>query len=143
MWEPSIQSTQAHIEVAVAKIVFDKFHVAKHLYAAVDRIRRTEHRTLKQAGEDCPTGTQCLWLMRPTDMAARAGRPIPHSAVDGPQGGTDLGSQGALPAVLRLHLLWCCRKCFSCWFWRAIHSRLRPMAAVAKLIRWHLPNVLT
>ena len=32
---------------------------------------------------------------------------------------------------------------FARWFWRATHSRLKPMAAVAKLIQRHLPNVLT
>ncbi|MGH7410716.1 MAG: transposase [Candidatus Methylomirabilis sp.] len=32
---------------------------------------------------------------------------------------------------------------FARWFRRATHSRLQPMAAVAKLIRRHLPNVLT
>ncbi|RMH35496.1 MAG: hypothetical protein D6690_08710 [Nitrospirae bacterium] len=35
------------------------------------------------------------------------------------------------------------RTVFASWFWRAPHSRLRPMAAVAHLIRRHLPNVLT
>jgi transposase len=32
---------------------------------------------------------------------------------------------------------------FARWFWRATHSRLTPLAAVAKLIQRHLPNVLT
>jgi len=32
---------------------------------------------------------------------------------------------------------------FTRWFWRATHSRLKPLAAVAKLIQRHLPNVLT
>ena len=32
---------------------------------------------------------------------------------------------------------------FTRWFWRATHSRLKPMAAVAKLIQRHLPNLLT
>jgi len=32
---------------------------------------------------------------------------------------------------------------FARWFWRTTHSRLKPMAAVAKLIQRHLPNVLT
>jgi len=35
------------------------------------------------------------------------------------------------------------RTFFTRWFWRATHSRLKPMAAVAKLIRRHLPNLLT
>jgi transposase len=29
------------------------------------------------------------------------------------------------------------------WYWRATHSRLKPMAGVAKLIKRHLPNLLT
>jgi len=32
---------------------------------------------------------------------------------------------------------------FTRWFWRATHIRLKPLAAVAKLIQRHLPNVLT
>ena len=32
---------------------------------------------------------------------------------------------------------------FARWFWRATHSRLRPVATVAKMIQRHLPNVLT
>jgi Transposase len=32
---------------------------------------------------------------------------------------------------------------FTRWFWRATHSRLKPTAAVAKLIQHHLPNLLT
>ena len=35
------------------------------------------------------------------------------------------------------------RKFFTRWFWRATHSRLKPMAAVAKLMQRHLPNLLT
>ena len=35
------------------------------------------------------------------------------------------------------------QKYFARWFWRATHSRLAPMAEMAKLIRRHLPNVLT
>ena len=36
MWEPYLQSTLAHLEDAATKIVFDKFHVEKHLHDAVD-----------------------------------------------------------------------------------------------------------
>lgn len=35
------------------------------------------------------------------------------------------------------------RRFFRRWFWRATHSRLRPVAAVARMIRHHLPNLLT
>ena len=35
------------------------------------------------------------------------------------------------------------RTFFTRWNWRAAHSRPKPMAAVAKLIQRHLPNLLT
>ena len=33
-------------------IVFDKFHVAQHRSAAVDQVRRSENRALRQQGDD-------------------------------------------------------------------------------------------
>ena len=35
---------------AVMKIAFDRFHVAKHLGDAVDRVRRAEHKALVKEG---------------------------------------------------------------------------------------------
>jgi len=40
MWAPYIQATRAQIPDAAAKIVFDRFHCAKHLNEGVDRVRR-------------------------------------------------------------------------------------------------------
>ncbi len=44
MWAPFIAATRAHVPEADEKIVFDKFHIAKHLGDAVDRVRRRENR---------------------------------------------------------------------------------------------------
>jgi transposase len=143
MWEPYIQSTHASLEGAAAKIVFDKFHVAKHLHDAVDRVRRVEHRTLKQDGDRRLTGTKYLWLMRPKDMTAEQQttfRTLQRS---------DLKVARAWTLKERFRQFWdyaypgAARNFFARWFWRAPHSRLRPVAAVAHLIRRHLPNVLT
>jgi transposase len=143
MWAPYIQSTQVHLEEADTKIVFDKFHVAKHLHEAVDEVRRAEQRALKQAGDTRLTGTKYLWLMRPKDMTAEQRatlRTLTHS---------DLKVARAWALKERFRQLWdyayrrAAQQCFARWFWRATHSRLRPMAAVAKLIQRHLPNVLT
>jgi transposase len=68
MWEPYVQSTRAHLPEADAKIVFDKFHVVKHLHDAVDHVRRGEHRTLKRDGDARLTGSKYLWLRRPADL---------------------------------------------------------------------------
>src|SRR6266446_5225838 len=44
MWAPYVQATRAQVPDADAKIVFDRFHCAKHLNEGVDRVRRAEHR---------------------------------------------------------------------------------------------------
>jgi transposase len=143
MWEPYIQSTQAALPAAETKIVFDKFHVAKHLHEAVDRVRKGEHRILKQSNDTRLTGTKYLWLMRPKAMtpAQRTTfRALQH---------TDLKVARAWTLKERFRHFWdytyqgVAQKFFARWFWRATHSRLRPMAEVAHLIRRHLPNVLT
>ncbi|WP_447975542.1 ISL3 family transposase [Nitrospira sp. Kam-Ns4a] len=143
MWEPSIQSTRAHLDGAEATLVFDKFHVAKHLHEAVDRVRRTEHRALKLRGDDRLTGTKYLWLMRPKDMTAE------QRATFRLLQRSDLKVARAWTLKERFRQFWdytycgAAQQCFARWFWRATHSRLRPIAAVAHLIRRHLPNVLT
>ncbi len=45
MWEPHVQATRAQVPDAGAKIVFDRFHWAKHLNEGVDRVRRVEQRS--------------------------------------------------------------------------------------------------
>ena len=143
MWEPYIQSTRQHLEAADQKIVFDKFHVVKHLHDGVDLVRRAEHRALKQSGDTRLTGTKYLWLRRPQEMTAEqhdAFRTLHRS---------DLKVARAWLLKEQFRRFWdytylsAARKFFARWFWRATHSRLQPMTAVAKRLKGHLPNVLT
>lgn len=143
MWEPYLASTRAHLPDAEAKIVFDKFHVAKHIQEAVDKVRKAEHRALKQAEDDRLTGTKYLWLMRPQAMTPEQRvtfRTLQRS---------DLKVARAWSLKERFRQFWeyaylgAASKFFTRWFWRATHSRLKPMADVAKLIQRHLPNILT
>src|ERR1700761_648160 len=64
MWDPYINSTLNHLPEARKKIVFDKFHIAKHLAEAVDLVRRRENKQLR-AGDDRLTGTRYDWLRHP------------------------------------------------------------------------------
>jgi transposase len=143
MWEPYIRSTLAHLDDAPAKLVFDKFHIAKHLHDAVDRVRKAEHRALKQAQDDRLTGTKYLWLMRPQAMTAAQ-----RATFRGLQR-SDLKVARAWALKERFRQFWeytylgAAQTFFARWFWWATHSRLKPLAEVAKLIQRHLPNVLT
>jgi len=68
MWDPYINSTRKYLPDADRKIVFDKFHIAKHLSEAVDLVRRRENKQLKAAGDDRLTGTRYDWLRHPARM---------------------------------------------------------------------------
>jgi transposase len=125
------------------KIVFDKFHVVKHLHEAVDRVRRGEHRALKRGGDERLTGSKYLWLRRPE--ALTADQRVAFRALQR----EDLKVGRAWALKERFRTFWAyrypgaARTFFARWYWRATHSRLTPMAAVAKLIQRHLPNLLT
>ena len=115
---------------------------AQHVHDAVDQVRRAEHRAPKRA-DDRLTGTKYLWLIRPQDMT-----PEQRATFRGLQR-SDLQVARAWTLKERFRqfcdytYLGAARRFFARWFWRATHSRLKPMAEVAKLIRRHLPNVLT
>ena len=44
--------TSTERNVPQTRIVHDRFHIAKYLNEAVDKVRRTEHRELQQGGDD-------------------------------------------------------------------------------------------
>ena len=128
MWDPYIQSVRTHVPRGAAKIVFDKFHIVKHLHEAVDKVRRTEHRRLRRAGDTRLTGTKYLWLRRPSAFSPEQHRTF-RQLLD-----SDLKVGRAWALKERFRHFWeyryltAAQTFFARWFWRATHSRLKPMA---------------
>jgi transposase len=143
MWEPYIHSVTSHLPDGGGKIVFDKFHLVKHLHTAVDKVRKMEHRWLARGGDTRLTGTKYLWLRRPSELTTDQRRTFRLLL------GSDLKVGRAWALKERFRHFWdftyrgAAERFFARWFWRATHSRLKPMAQVAWMIRRHLPNVLT
>jgi transposase len=72
MWMPYIKSTRKHLSMPEEKIVFDRFHVAKHLGEAVDKVRRHEHRELRDQNDKRLMKTRYLWLTHPERLEGEA-----------------------------------------------------------------------
>ncbi len=68
MWPAFITATMRHIPEAETKIAFDKFHVAKLLGNAVDKVRRQEHRQLSAQGVEALKGSRYTWLTNVQNM---------------------------------------------------------------------------
>ena len=71
MWPAFINATLERVPGAESKIAFDKFHVAKYLGEAVDKVRREEHRKLMKAGKADLKGTKYDHLSNPKNMTRR------------------------------------------------------------------------
>ncbi len=62
MWGPYVAATGEWVPGAELKTAFDRFHVAKHLADAVDKVRRAEHRELLAQGSAVLARTRYRWL---------------------------------------------------------------------------------
>jgi transposase len=142
MHQPYIQSTLEHVADAERKIAFDKFHVAKHLGDAVDKVRRQEHKELLSEGDETLKGTRFVWLQNPENMKAGAA-----AALDGL---CDLALQTARAWALKefAMTLWSyvrhgwARRAWKRWLSWAQRCRLEPMVKVARTIRNHLWGII-
>jgi transposase len=142
MWAPYIASTRQHVPEADAKIVFDKFHVAKHLGEAVDEVRRRENRALLAAGDERLVKTKYLWLQNPDRMSAPQWREfalLRHSRLKVARAWAI--KEGAM-------LLWgyakrgWAERMWKHWYGWAIRSRLEPVKRVARMIQKHWDGVI-
>jgi len=69
MWEPYINSIREHVLTRTARW-FRKYHVATHLGAAVDVVRRQENKLLRGRGDDRLVRTKYDWLRNPSSFSA-------------------------------------------------------------------------
>jgi transposase len=145
MWDPYVDSVREHLAEAEKKIVFDKFHMAKHWGEAVDQVRRQEQEVLRAAGDDRLTGTRYDWLRNPTTMAVEDRRAFPALR----QSELKTARAWALKetGMTLFHYIYegPARKHFQFQWWYnwATRSRLRPMIAVARTLKRQLENILT
>ena len=141
MWEPFIKTIET--QVPGADIVHDKFHVSQYLGEAVDKVRRQEHKELMAQGDETLKGSRQLWLYNPqhfsTDQAQEfAALKDLHLKVARAWAAKELFSK-----------FWAyqqegwARRFFKDWFGWVSRSRLKPMVAVAQMLKRHLPNLLT
>ena len=125
-----------------ADIVYDKFHVQKHLNEAVDAVRRQENARLLKARDHRLAKTKYLWL---------AG--MEHLSEDALARREDLlraslktGKAWGLKEMFSF--FWCSRDKdfaaanFAFWHAQVLKSRLRPMIRVAATLKKHLDGLL-
>ena len=62
MWAPYVAAVHEQMPLAADKIVYDRFHIMKHMNDAVNAVPVAEHRALSTQGDDTLKGTKHWWL---------------------------------------------------------------------------------
>ena len=143
MWEPYANSVRANLTDADNKIVFDRFHIMKHMGTAVDTVRKAENRSLVAEGNDALKGTKYLFLYSAENLPER------HAERFGALRNSDLTTARAWAIKEDLRWLWdyirrgWAEKHWQRWYFWATHSRIQPVIDVAKMIKRHYEGVMT
>jgi transposase len=125
-----------------AVIVHDKFHVAKMLNEAVDRVRRKEHKMLLERNDQRLKGTRQLWLYNPLNLSDERAEAFEHLFQSQLKTTRAWQLKESFAGFWRQTGLWHAEGYFSKWYSRAIRSRLEPVKKVAKSLKRHLDGLL-
>jgi transposase len=142
MWGPYIEATRNSIPDADSKIAFDKFHVAKHLGEAVDKVRREEHRALLAAGDRRLVKSKYLWLRHPAKMAADKWKEFESLRTSNLKTARAWALKETAMDLWRYESRGWAVKGWDRWHVWAIYSRLGPVEKAARMIRSHLYGIL-
>ena len=141
MWKPYLKVVAK--KAGHALHILDRFHIAKHLSDAIDRVRRAEVHSLRQRGRQ-PLLTKARWLLlkrrehQTRDQRARLRELVQHN----------------LRAVRAMLLrewfddFWHYRSVdwagafLDEWCVQVMRSRIEPMKKVARMLRRHRPLLL-
>jgi len=140
MWQAFMTSTAKH--VPGAKIVHDKFHIAKYLGEAVDKVRRAEHRELKKEGDSPLTGLRQLLLYNEENFDEDSYYEVLTKQR------ADLRTNRAWAIKENFRHFWIYRTrrwgqhFFDRWYSWAIRSQLAPIKQVARMLKSHLDGLL-
>jgi transposase len=143
MWEAYRNSTLRFVPGAEDKIVFDNFHVARHMNKAVDEVRRSENTYMQADGDMTLKGTRQLWLYGlenvPRKWASRF-KALRASVTK---------TARAWKAKELLRSLWQCEDeadavaYFKQWCRDAMATRLEPVQKVVRMLKKHWDNIVT
>jgi len=142
MWPAFINATLESIPEAEEKIAFDKFHVAKYLGEAVDKVRRQEHKALMSEGYEDLKGSKYDWLYNPENMTHKQKirfKMLRESTLKTARAWAI--KELAMSLWHYVSKTWA-RKGWEQWLSWAVRSRLNPIKEVAKTIKEHLWGIL-
>lgn len=140
MWAAYVEVVKEQCPSAV--LVFDKYHLVRHLLQAVDQVRKMEARAMKAKEPELLKGTKYLWLKNPWNLTPNQKRQLGYLQK------LNLKVHKAYLLKELFRHLWTYRRrgwaarYLKQWFWWATHSRIKPLRDFAWLLRRHEEGIL-
>jgi transposase len=140
MWAPYVDVIKERLPNAL--LVFDKFHIVRHLMEAVDTVRKEEARELRAEDPELLKKTRYIWLKNPWNLTEY--QSVRLSDLE--QLNLKINRAYLLKEVFRKFWSYtyraCAEKYLNRWFWWATHSRLKPFRDFAWMLRRHQEDIL-
>lgn len=143
MWDPYIASTVAHVPNGREKIVFDRFHIMKQMNEAVDAVRKEENQLFMEDDFDILKGTKYLWLFAEENIPEKMVERFAFLKECNLKTARAWAIKESLRELWHYHRRGWAELFWKQWYYWATHSRLKPVKKVARMIKVHLPNVMT
>ena len=140
MWAPYIDAIKKRLPNAL--LVFDKFHIVRHLLDAVDKVRKEEAQKLKSEDPELLKKSRYIWLKNPWNLTDN--QKVRLSDLE--KLNLKINRAYLLKEAFRKfwdysYKAWA-KKYLNRWFWWATHSRLKPMRDFAWMVRRHQDDIL-
>jgi transposase len=140
MWAPYVRAIREHLPDV--RLVFDKFHIVRHLLMALDEVRKSEQAALRDNFPELLFKTKHLWLKNPWNL--KEGQSLHLSDLAKRR----LKTFRAYVLKEQFRDLWNspirsdAKSFLRNWCWLATHSRLIPMRDFARMLRKHEDGIL-
>ena len=125
-----------------ADIVFDKFHLMKHLGDAVNEVRKAEHEKLLKQHDRRLSKTRFLWLKGFEHLSPESQKHLKGLVAAELQTGKAWGLKEAFGEFWKRRDKDFARSFFKRWFDEVIASGLKPMIKVARMFKRHIKGIL-
>jgi transposase len=140
MWKAYLNAVQRH--AAQATVAFDRFHVVRHVNAAVDEVRRALWQKLSGALRKAVKGTRFVLLKNPWNLTWKQKRRLSEVVrINSPLSRAYYLKEDFQRFWDYRYEGWA-KQHMKQWLWWASHSRLEPFKRLARLVRDHLHGIL-
>jgi len=125
-----------------ADVVFDKFHIEKHLNEGVDMVRRRENRLMMKRNDKRLAKTKYVWLKGMEHMSDAAIAHRKDLLRCGLDTGVAFGLKEAFSYFWKSRDKQFAEAHFNDWYTEVVKTGLKPMIKVAKMLKRHLYGLL-